>query len=868
MHIKELFISDFGKFKDYRISLSSGLNVIYGQNEAGKSTVQAFIKAMLYGFFKQDSAKKRMYLEDYDKYLPWMNKTAFGGQLIMSEGKREYRIIRSFLKRHEDIKIYDEAGADITGKFKYNEILRIYDPAHNLLGISATAFNNTLCIAQMGCRTDKQLGVEVNEQIVSMSQTADSELSIKKAVKELNDRENSIGTIRRMSPMKDAYELINRLEQKLRDARERERTFFELKSKRIAIERGIAALERERTVMSEQISQIKAGDTERNYNRVKKALTQLLAMQLETIALSRYKGIDPGELLALQEYGISRRERLTALERQRQEFLRSKAICDGLEIELQFSVSQSDYGFFQNFNRYRDKYETLKRERQEYDGLLSTYHPRSQEIKTLSYIDLSGAKADLAALRAPAQRKKMTTKSKLMLTAALILVAGGAALIPLVHWYCFVLCLVGAYFAYSELKVIAESKEAAKKYETRKIFAKYRALNIFDQEGIERYIQAGDINNFKYDNVQNELDILSARIKEKAMFINELAREVKDYLTSLRGSGEMSDAIFDEISAKAGDAGHKISTLEKEKTNLTQLDASIRDMEAQISADEARMIALREKYATDDYKQLEELKQRGLQLVGLHRRMAAQKLMIQDLLGGKSAFELEKHMMFAEAGSVIPTASMEDLEDRLDKAVEQQNELKQRREGICVLMDQEINKGSTVGEIELLMENARNAYDALALKAGAIALSKQKINEIAAVMHREFAPVLNRSISEMVSTSTRGKYQALYIDRDMNILVEEPQMHTPISIESLSSGTIDLVYIAARIALIDFIKKDNRLPIILDDSLVQLDDNRMGQVLRLLADQSKVRQIILFNCTNREMQQLGDMGIEYNKIFL
>ena len=49
MFITKLDIKGFGKLKDTTINLINGLNIIYGNNEAGKSTVQTFVKAMFYG---------------------------------------------------------------------------------------------------------------------------------------------------------------------------------------------------------------------------------------------------------------------------------------------------------------------------------------------------------------------------------------------------------------------------------------------------------------------------------------------------------------------------------------------------------------------------------------------------------------------------------------------------------------------------------------------------------------------------------------------------------------------------------------------------------------------------------------------------
>ena len=50
MRLLELHIDGFGKFHDRTISFNDGINIIYGKNEAGKSTLHTFIRGMLYGY--------------------------------------------------------------------------------------------------------------------------------------------------------------------------------------------------------------------------------------------------------------------------------------------------------------------------------------------------------------------------------------------------------------------------------------------------------------------------------------------------------------------------------------------------------------------------------------------------------------------------------------------------------------------------------------------------------------------------------------------------------------------------------------------------------------------------------------------------
>ena len=75
MKILSLHIDGFGKFHDRDISFEDGLNVVYGKNEAGKSTLHTFIKGMLFGIERQRGRASKN--DTYSKFQPWFPE---GGQ--------------------------------------------------------------------------------------------------------------------------------------------------------------------------------------------------------------------------------------------------------------------------------------------------------------------------------------------------------------------------------------------------------------------------------------------------------------------------------------------------------------------------------------------------------------------------------------------------------------------------------------------------------------------------------------------------------------------------------------------------------------------------------------------------------------------
>ena len=94
MKILDIYINGFGKFHGRNLSFEDGLNIVYGKNEAGKSTIHTFIRGMLFGIEKQRGRASRNDL--YSKFEPWENSGTYEGQLrFESDDGTIFRIERS-----------------------------------------------------------------------------------------------------------------------------------------------------------------------------------------------------------------------------------------------------------------------------------------------------------------------------------------------------------------------------------------------------------------------------------------------------------------------------------------------------------------------------------------------------------------------------------------------------------------------------------------------------------------------------------------------------------------------------------------------------------------------------------------------------
>ena len=106
MRLLRLEIENFGKLSGYSMALSEGLNTVCEENGFGKSTVAAFIKAMLYGL--PASTKRNLDKNERKKYTPWQGGN-YGGSLEFESDKGRFRIQRFFATKeaNDEFRLFD-----------------------------------------------------------------------------------------------------------------------------------------------------------------------------------------------------------------------------------------------------------------------------------------------------------------------------------------------------------------------------------------------------------------------------------------------------------------------------------------------------------------------------------------------------------------------------------------------------------------------------------------------------------------------------------------------------------------------------------------------------------------------------------------
>ena len=205
MKINKLKINNYGKLKDKEINFEPNLNIIYGKNEAGKSTLLNFIINSFYGISKNKKGKE---ISDTEKYTPWVGEEFSGKLEYQLDNNETFEIFRDFKKKNP--KIFNQNKEDISKQFnidknKGNEFF------YEQTKIDEELFLSTIVVNQQEVKLGKQ---EQNILIQKLVGTGDDNVSYKRAIDRINRRQlDEIGTSRsREKPINIIEKNIENLE--------------------------------------------------------------------------------------------------------------------------------------------------------------------------------------------------------------------------------------------------------------------------------------------------------------------------------------------------------------------------------------------------------------------------------------------------------------------------------------------------------------------------------------------------------------------------------------------------------------------------------------------------------------------------------
>ena len=234
MKINYLKINGFGKLENKDIELNKKINIIKGNNEAGKSTLLNFIASSIYGISKTKNGKD---MSTFDRYKPWSGLEFSGKINYELDNKDEYEIYRDFRKKTPQIY---KNGRDVSYEYSVHKA-KASEFFAQQTGITEDMFFNTFLSEQEGVKLNKNSQNSIIQRLSNIVSTGNENISFKKTVDKINKRQlEEIGTERSSGrPINIVESKIEVLQEKIKEIDSYKNKKYELEQEKSNLSTGI-----------------------------------------------------------------------------------------------------------------------------------------------------------------------------------------------------------------------------------------------------------------------------------------------------------------------------------------------------------------------------------------------------------------------------------------------------------------------------------------------------------------------------------------------------------------------------------------------------------------------------------------------------
>lgn len=916
LEITRLELVGFGKFRERTIDLTSGLNLIEGPNEAGKSTIQSFITGMFYGFF-QPGTKRRSYTPHRDKYRPW-DQGSYRGVLVCKNEERSWRIERCFDKDNETVNVYDDqTGDDLTLDFPYNPVTRQPQVGEKLLGLSKTAFNNTANIAQMTCASvsrEADFSAEVNDKLLSVMKTADASLSLSAVIHELDSRIEQIGSPKKSkTPYGQACQLKKELEEELEESGKNQKDYQQLCTQMDRLAEQTAQLQKEKELLETQIRQSAAKELGGRYLKAQNLRTRIERIEKEYEKYAIYQSVDLQEIDQTQKRMAAKAQINRTMEKYRRASQEVEHRIQELNtLYRTLEVSEASEEVLEQFESVYERYLTLGQMGQEIKEMMIRQRNIAFHRSRLTPMDEAKLREDIQTWRQLQQQKqekenashKVPMPAIVLLVLGVLLILGGGLCAILKEELLAVgigcatvgvlLVLSGGVFwmlrrkntaAHALEKIESMQQDILRAYQLSDEEQAKTAATALDTEQavlqLEEMLGRIQVNNYKIEQFEQQEQQIGQEIAAKQSVADSLREQICRYLTQLTGREIPPEELAaDKVPFKSlRESVNQARRLRTEMQRLTlqqqqtqQEEENCRMQIEQINRSIQQVVAACEAAGAKDAEDLERCKQGKRRWDEISMELKMQKELLAQTLGRYSFEEIEENIKNQRAvGEGDISADRQQIHQQLQGVNEQLAELARQTAELEGLRKGREESHRPIGQIQAQIADVEESCQNFQFELDALQLAKQKLLSLSGQLHQDFAPQLNARISKALERITGSRYTRAVIDQTLGIRLEDRQTHQLVEVSALSNGMADLVYLVMRLELLELLCSQGgervQVPIILDDSFTQLDDERTARLLGYLLEQPSV-QILLFSCHRRERAMLEQAKIPYHLVSL
>lgn len=925
MKINEVFINDFGKLKDFSLSFGNGFNLIYGENEQGKSTIMAFIRMMLYGTVNRTSDLAKNLRK---KYSPWDGSKMSGSMEFTHEGQ-DYRLEKTFgaTPTTDIVKLWNTTTNSLELLSQQKEIGRRF------LGMGEEAFEKSVFIGQIGSviNSDKDKDHEIIQKLQNLVSSGDE-------TKSYNDIETRINTaIEKLKAKRGKNGILDRLQQCASDLEESRIEAIDVEERKAQMQKEFQEILLKREIAGSSLSEKTTELVELKNLQIFKDLGKIIdkdktLCDLKSEAEEADKPMTNGDFKVDLNFLNEARKQLNALT-EKQAIIRSKEdeIAEKIMNMGKFDGINPDNLSKEAFDVITELNKNIRNEtdieriklmdlQAEEFALKTAISSEDNFNKNLSKIteyreQITRIKSEMEKITPVAdndteindeQKRERMKKSGIVLypwiISLIVFIAAGIFIHPLSY--------IGALLSIAipiliwtvrsrtakrqletfELKSDGEYESKKNDLNSNLVFTEKQLGEIIDtQDNLikenSNLRSSGEINDICND-IQKAIELIRQSISDMKLQIQDeftkynvdSFEDLQQKYFELQNEYARKNELAKEIEAKQNLLLELRKNFDIEKAVFFEFFSKIKNFVSLQDSVENLDVLTRQFHETRQVNAIVQEKEREL-LVALNNRS------IEEIRLEYEAFKNKYDMVDKNSNNNENSKNNENNENNepynfsAEKIKSIETEIDEVKNEINLFdvslarMKSEMTHAfldkPELAAIEDEIRKNKQMMEAYQMQYDALVITKTQMEKAFLEMQQSFGPKVNDKTAAIFSEITDGKYNDLLISRDLNISFRDPLINTTQDWQYLSGGTIDQIYFSLRLAISEFMADQaGGLPLFIDDAFLQYDDIRTARSLSFLIDYSKTResQIIFFTCHQNILKMMENFDCQNRTI--
>lgn len=826
MRLKQIKIINFGQFSNKTFDLPSDqINVFFGANEAGKSTTVAFIKQILFGFHLRSNSSP--FFEDY---TPLAHVSPMGGNLVFTAADGEYELERLYAKG-------DKTKKGILTVKKDGQVVPesvFFDQIQNIDGsfyADSFIFNQEM-LGQVNSLSQEDL----LERIYYLG-AADSS----KLLEMRDDFAKEAGKLFKKTGKKPE---VNRLLKEMTDQRDKlaqtknefndyEQLHQDFVQKRAALNRqkqDLAVLQKQEQDLHDLQKEMG------NYQT-------LLDLQKQVKDVD-FNGQNYQKAQDIMAQGRNLQKTIQSVEAQLQDLGEN----DQSDFTLEKKLIQQKPQLLQWQAEYRNCLQKADQLKQEKEQLLALT-PELKNLLKLTPEQIEQMQADYQALPGAVNEPAyVTTNDKLWYVIGAVLAALGVVLLVALGTVGVIALITGLIFlAAGYLKNSNQNKQNAAVLEKQKLVAQKRqafqtkyglnpdTLNLnslltnLNQYQIKK--NAAQTNN-------KQVTVLNQNVAQLASNVqNALKQPIdNDFSQVLNGLDELETQISEKQELFQRKSSLTAS-LKQDKQDLKELGLKLQALFAQANV--------------ENMAGYDQLYQDSLNQAKLKTQIAALKESLGD--------DLQQLQM--QTNSTELADKLTALTEQISTKNAEINELQSQVAQLQVQLDN-LADSTAVFKAKQDLANTETNFVQSSKEYLANLFAARWISRSLDLASNERFPKMLKEAQEYLALLTGGRYVGINLDKKLTVVRSDGKKR---EVKYLSRGTAEQLYFALKLAFIEQIKDEINLSILIDDSFVNFDDQRVSYIDQLLQKISENNQVLIFTAQKNLVDQLGIEPLTFTK---